>query len=48
MLEIEDPRPRDLTSSSFNSLRTIALRLLEEEVNAAVRGSISVESTVQA
>lgn len=48
MLEVEDPRPRDLTSSSFNSMRAIALRLLEEEVNAAARGSVSVESTVQA
>lgn len=48
VLEIEDPRPRDLTSSSFNAMRAIALRLLEEEVNPAARGAVSVESTVQA
>jgi len=37
ILEIPDPRPRDLTSPSCNEMRAIALRLLEEEVNAAAR-----------
>jgi NitT/TauT family transport system ATP-binding protein len=37
ILEINDPRPRDLTSASFNEMRAIALRLLEAEVNAAAR-----------
>jgi NitT/TauT family transport system ATP-binding protein len=37
IIEITDPRPRDLTSASFNEMRAVALRLLEEEVNAAAR-----------
>jgi NitT/TauT family transport system ATP-binding protein len=40
ILEIHDPRPRDLTSSSFNAMRAIALRLLEEEVNAAANAAV--------
>ena len=40
ILDIPDARPRDLTSSSFNSMRAIALRLLEEEVNAAAQGAV--------
>jgi NitT/TauT family transport system ATP-binding protein len=37
ILDIPDPRPRDLTSRSFNAMRAVALRLLEEEINAATR-----------
>jgi NitT/TauT family transport system ATP-binding protein len=37
IFEIPDPRPRDLASPTFNAMRQTALRLLEEEVNAAAR-----------
>jgi ABC-type nitrate/sulfonate/bicarbonate transport system ATPase subunit len=37
ILEIPDPRPRDLGSPIFNEMRATALRLLEAEVNAAAR-----------
>jgi len=44
ILEIRDPRPRDLTSASFNSMRAIALRLLEEEVNAAAQNAVAPQA----
>jgi len=48
VLEISDPRPRDLTSPSFNTMRAAALRLLEEEVNVASQAGAYVASTATA
>lgn len=39
ILEMDEPRPRDISSESFNRKRDVALRLLEEEVFRGVESA---------